>query len=256
MKFSEQWLREWVNPTLSTEALAHQLTMAGLEVESVDAVAGDFSGVVVGEVLQVEPHPDADKLRVCQVNVGEAAPLNIVCGAANVCQGMKAPVALVGAVLPGDFKIKKSKLRGVPSHGMLCSTKELGLSEQAEGLMELPADAQVGEDMRSYLQLEDVSIELGLTPNRGDCLSLAGIAREVAVLNQLEVSEPEIATQAVTIDDTLPVALDAEADCPHYVGRVIRGINPTAQTPLWLQERLSLRLVLGIACAGSADACL
>ena len=238
MKFSEQWLREWVNPAISTAELAHQLTMAGLEVESVEAVAGDFSQVVVGEVLQVEPHPDADKLRVCQVNVGEATPLNIVCGAANVRQGMKAPVALVGAVLPGDFKIKKSKLRGVPSHGMLCSTKELGLSEQAEGLMELPADAAVGEDMRRYLQLDDVSIELGLTPNRGDCLSLAGIAREVGVLNQMVTTAPEIASQAATIDASLSVTLEAEGDCPHYVGRVIQGINPAAQTPLWLEERL------------------
>jgi phenylalanyl-tRNA synthetase beta chain len=238
MKFSEQWLREWINPAISTTELAHQLTMAGLEVEAVETVAGDFSLVVVGEVLQVEPHPDANKLRVCQVNVGQPAPLNIVCGAANVRQGMKAPVALVGAVLPGDFKIKKSKLRGVPSHGMLCSTKELGLSEQAEGLMELPAEAPVGEDMRHYLQLDDVSIELGLTPNRGDCLSLAGIAREVGVLNQRVVSGPEIVPQAATIDDTLPVVLEAEADCPHYVGRVIRGINPIARTPLWLQERL------------------
>ena len=238
MKFSEQWLREWVNPAISTDELAHQLTMAGLEVEAVEAVAGDFSKVVVGEVLQVEPHPDADKLRVCQVNVDEAAPLNIVCGAANVREGMKAPVALVGAVLPGDFKIKKSKLRGVPSHGMLCSTKELGLSEQAEGLMELPADAPVGEDMRRYLQLDDVSIELSLTPNRGDCLSVAGIAREVGVLNQLEVSGPDIAAQPAVIEDTLEVGLEAEADCPHYVGRVLRDINPTAQTPLWMQERL------------------
>jgi len=238
MKFSEQWLREWVDPAISTAELAHQLTMAGLEVEAVEAVAGDFSQVVVGEVLQVEPHPDADKLRVCKVNVGEAAPLNIVCGAANVRQGMKAPVALVGAVLPGDFKIKKSKLRGVPSHGMLCSTKELGLSDHAEGLMELPADAVVGEDMRRYLQLDDVSIELGLTPNRGDCLSLAGIAREVGVLNQMIVSAPDIASQAATIDDSLPVTLEAAGDCPHYVGRVIRGINPAAQTPLWLEERL------------------
>jgi len=238
MKFSEHWLREWVDPAISTAELAHQLTMAGLEVEAVEAVAGDFSQVVVGEVLQVEPHPDANKLRVCQVNVGQPAPLNIVCGAANVRRGMKAPVALVGAVLPGDFKIKKSKLRGVPSHGMLCSTRELGLSEQAEGLMELPAEAPVGEDMRHYLQLDDVSIELGLTPNRGDCLSLAGIAREVGVLNQQVVSGPEIGPQAATIDDTLPVALEAEADCPHYVGRVIRGINPAAQSPLWLQERL------------------
>ena len=238
MKFSEQWLREWVNPAISTEELAHQLTMAGLEVEAVEAVAGDCSLVVVGEVLQVEPHPDADKLRVCQVNVGEAQPLNIVCGAANVHQGMKAPVALVGAVLSGDFKIKKSKLRGVPSHGMLCSSKELGLTEQAEGLMALPADAPVGEDIRAYLQLDDVSIELGLTPNRGDCLSLAGIAREVGVLNQTEVSPPEIPAQAAIVDDTFPVTLAAEADCPHYVGRIIRGIDSSAVTPLWLQERL------------------
>ena len=238
MKFSEQWLREWVNPAISTEALAHQLTMAGLEVEAVDPVAGDFSKVVVGEVLKVEPHPDADKLRVCQVNVGAKAPLNIVCGAANVRQGLRAPVALVGAVLPGDFKIKKSKLRGVPSHGMLCSSKELGLSEQAEGLMELPAEAPVGEDIRSYLQLDDHSLELGLTPNRGDCLSLAGIAREVGALNEAEVTVLDIPAQPAMIDDTFPVALEAEEDCPHYVGRVLRGIDPAAQTPAWMQERL------------------
>jgi phenylalanyl-tRNA synthetase beta chain len=151
---------------------------------------------------------------------------------------MRAPVATVGAVLPGDFKIKKSKLRGVPSHGMLCSTKELGLSEQAEGLMELPTNAPVGEDMRSYLQLDDHSIELGLTPNRGDCLSLAGIAREVGVLNQAEVSGPDIPAQGAVIKDTFPVTLDAEEDCPHYVGRVIQGIDTTAQTPQWMQERL------------------
>lgn len=238
MKFSEQWLREWVNPAISTEALAHQLTMAGLEVEAVEPVAGDFSKVVVGEVLKVEPHPDADKLRVCQVNVGAKAPLNIVCGAANVREGLRAPVAMVGAVLPGDFKIKKSKLRGVPSHGMLCSTKELGLSEQAEGLMELPADAPLGEDVRTYLQLDDHSIELGLTPNRGDCLSLTGIAREVGVLNEAAVSAPDIPAQPAVIDDTFPVILEAEEDCPHYVGRVIRGIDPAAQTPQWMQERL------------------
>ena len=238
MKFSEQWLREWVNPAISTEALAHQLTMAGLEVEAVDPVAGDFSKVVVGEVLKVEPHPDADKLRVCQVNVGAKAPLNIVCGAANVREGLHVPVAMVGAVLPGDFKIKKSKLRGVPSHGMLCSSKELGLSEQAEGLMELPTDAPLGEDVRVYLQLDDHSIELGLTPNRGDCLSLTGIAREVGVLNQAEISAPDMPAQPAVIDDTFPVTLEAEGDCPHYVGRVIRGIDPTAQTPQWMQEHL------------------
>ncbi len=238
MKFSEKWLREWVDPPISTGELAHQLTMAGLEVDAVEPVAGDFSKVVVAEVLKVEPHPDADKLRVCQVNTGEGEPLNIVCGAANVRQGLKVPAALVGARLPGDFKIRKSKLRGVPSHGMLCSAKELGMAEQAEGLMELPADAPVGQPLEEYLSLDDVSIELGLTPNRGDCLSLAGIAREVGVLNQMAVKEPGITPVAAETDATFAVSLKAAADCPRYVGRVIRQINPRATTPLWMQERL------------------
>ncbi|MDH5370931.1 MAG: phenylalanine--tRNA ligase subunit beta, partial [Gammaproteobacteria bacterium] len=153
MKFSEQWLREWINPDISTDELSHQLTMAGLEVDAIEPVAAEFTKVVVGEVLSVEKHPDADKLNVCQVNVGEDEPLNIVCGAANVREGLRIPAALVGAVLPGDFKIKKSKLRGVPSHGMLCSTSELGITETAEGLMELPNDAPIGTDIRDYLNL-------------------------------------------------------------------------------------------------------
>ncbi|HID48178.1 MAG TPA: phenylalanine--tRNA ligase subunit beta, partial [Chromatiales bacterium] len=238
MKFSEKWLREWVDPPVSTEELAHQLTMAGLEVDAIEPVAGEFRKVVVGEVLAVEPHPDADKLRVCQVKVGEDKLLTIVCGAANARAGLKAPVALVGAVLPGDFRIKKSKLRGVPSHGMLCSEKELGLADQAEGLMELPDDAPVGQDMRDYLELDDVSIELGLTPNRGDCLSIAGVARETGVLNRLSVAGPDIPPVDPAIDATLEVVLDATRDCPRYVGRIIQGIDPSARTPLWMQEKL------------------
>ena len=238
MKFSEQWLREWVNPALSTEELCHQLTMAGLEVDAVEPVAASFSGVVVGEVIKVEPHPDADKLRVTQVNIGAAEPLNIVCGAANVREGMKAPVAVVGAVLPGDFKIKQAKLRGVPSFGMLCSTSELGLSESASGLMELPLDAPVGEDIRHYLQLDDVTIELGLTPNRSDCLGVAGIAREVAANNRLPMGGPAIEVVEATIADTLPVTVTDTQACPRYLGRVIRGINPDTASPLWMQERL------------------
>ncbi len=238
MKFSEQWLREWVNPPISTVELAEQLTMAGLEVDALEPVASEFDKVVVGEVVSLEKHPDADKLRVCQVNVGDKAQLQIVCGAANVHAGMKAPVALIGASLPGDFKIKKSKLRGVESFGMLCSAKELGLAESSEGLLPLAPDAPVGQSVRDYLQLDDVSIELGLTPNRGDCLGVEGVAREVAVLNKLDVSAPAIEPIAASIQDSFQVTLDAEADCPLYCGRVIRGINPAATTPLWLQERL------------------
>ena len=238
MKFSEQWLREWVSPSVTTEELCHQLTMAGLEVDAVEPVAGKFEGVVVGEVVKVEPHPDADKLRVTQVNIGQDELLTIVCGAANVREGMRVPTAVVGARLPGDFKIKKAKLRGVPSFGMLCSESEIGLAESASGLMELPADAPIGEDLRAYLKLDDVTIELGLTPNRSDCLSVAGIAREVGVLNQLQVNGPAIEAVAGASDDTLPVTVSAPGDCPRYLGRVIRGVNSAAQTPLWMQERL------------------
>lgn len=238
MKFSEQWLREWVNPSVSTDELCHQLTMAGLEVDAVEAVAGSFSGVVVGEVLKVEPHPDADKLRVTEVNVGASESLGIVCGAANVRVGLKVPVAVVGAVLPGNFRIKQAKLRGVPSAGMLCSASELGLAESSAGLLELSPDAPVGEDIRHYLKLDDVSIELGLTPNRGDCLSVAGIARETGVINQMAVGGPAIESVAATTKETFPVAVEAPNDCPRYIGRVIRDVNVKAETPLWMQERL------------------
>ncbi len=238
MKFSEQWLREWVNPSVTTEELCHQLTMAGLEVDAIEPVAASFTGVVVGEVVKIEPHPDADKLRVTQVNIGQDELLTIVCGAANVREGMRVPTAVVGANLPGDFKIKKAKLRGVPSFGMLCSESEIGLAESASGLMELPADAPIGEDLRFYLKLDDVTIELGLTPNRGDCLSVAGIAREVGVLNQITVKAPAIEALSAVTDETLPVTVSAPGDCPRYLGRVIRGVNVKAETPLWMQERL------------------
>jgi phenylalanyl-tRNA synthetase beta chain len=238
MKFSEQWLREWVNPSINTAELAHTLTMAGLEVEAVEPVAGDFDHTVVGQVVELTPHPDADKLNVCKVDVGQGEALQIVCGAPNVALNMKAPVAVVGATLPGNFKIKKAKLRGVESFGMLCSAKELQLSESAEGLMVLPADAPVGTDIREYLGLNDNAIELGLTPNRGDCLSVVGVAREVGVLTGQDVRSqpsPEIVTET---DATFPVTIEATVDCPHYAGRVIQGVDARAETPLWMQERL------------------
>lgn len=238
MKFSAQWLREWVNPAIDNDTLSAQLTMAGLEVDAVAPVAEAFSGVVVGEVLQVEQHPDADKLRVCQVNIGSGESLNIVCGAANVRVGLRVPTATIGAVLPGDFRIKRSKLRGVESFGMLCSAKELGLAETSDGLLELPLDAPVGQDLRAYLQLDDVTFELGLTPNRGDCLSIAGIAREVGVVNRCAVTAPRIEAVTAACTDTFPINVTAPADCPRYVGRIIRGINPRATTPSWMVERL------------------
>ncbi|MGZ4990055.1 MAG: phenylalanine--tRNA ligase subunit beta [Methylobacter sp.] len=238
MQISEAWLREYVNPAISTEQLVEQLTMAGLEVDSITPAAAVFSGVVVGEVLAMEQHPDADRLRVCQVAVGETEPLQIVCGASNVRVGLRIPAALIGAVLPGDFKIKKSKLRGVESYGMLCSEKELGLAADANGLMELAADAQVGVDIREYLSLNDNIIEVDLTPNRADCLSVEGIAREVAVLNKMDWSATQVEKPAVSHTDTLTVSVIATDACPRYLGRLIKGVNPKAETPLWMQERL------------------
>ena len=181
MKFSEQWLRSWVNPPVSSDDLVARLSMAGLEVDSVTPAAGQFSGVVVGEILSAEQHPDADKLRVCQVSNGSES-FQVVCGAPNARPGIKIPFAMIGAELPGDFKIKKAKLRGVESNGMLCSASELQISDDNSGLMELAADAPVGQSIRDYLNLDDVSVEVDLTPNRGDCLSLAGLAREVGAL--------------------------------------------------------------------------
>ncbi len=238
MKFSEQWLREWVNPEITTDVLSHQLTMAGLEVDAIEKVAGDFSKVVVAQVLDVTKHPDADKLRVCSVNIGEAEPLTIVCGAANVANGVKVPAALIGAKLPGGLKIKKGKLRGVASHGMLCSETEIGLAEEADGLMILPDDAPVGDSIRDYLKLDDMAFDVDLTPNRGDCLSVQGIAREVGVLNSLNVTK--IKTKKITAQhkDTLKVTIKAEQACPHYSGLIIKNVNVNATTPLWMIEKL------------------
>lgn len=238
MQISEAWLREYVNPAISTEELVAQLTMAGLEVDSVTPAAAAFSGVVVGEVLAMAQHPDADRLRVCQVAVGEAEPLQIVCGASNVRVGLKIPAALCGAVLPGDFKIKRSKLRGVESFGMLCSEKELGLAADANGLMELAGDAPVGIDIREYLSLNDTLIEVDLTPNRADCLSVEGIAREVAVLNRMDWSATQVESLEMAHQDILNVGVEDTAACPRYLGRLIKNVNAKATTPLWMQERL------------------
>ncbi|WP_346352138.1 phenylalanine--tRNA ligase subunit beta [Oceanimonas sp. AH20CE76] len=238
MKFSKSWLDEWVNTGLNDEALAEQITMAGLEVDGIEPVAGDFSQVVVGEVIECGQHPDADKLRVTKINVGSDELLDIVCGAPNCRQGLKVAVAVVGAVLPGDFKIKKAKLRGQPSHGMLCSYSELGIDIESDGIIELPADAPVGTDVRDYLALNDVTIEVDLTPNRADCLSMAGLAREVGVLNNQDVNWPEIAAVPASIDDQLDIQLHAPEACPRYLGRVVRNINVKAATPLWMQEKL------------------
>ncbi|MEG9623088.1 phenylalanine--tRNA ligase subunit beta [Pseudomonas guariconensis] len=237
MKFSEQWLRGWVNPQVSRDELVARLSMAGLEVDSVTPAAGQFSGIVVGEILATEQHPDADKLRVCQVSSGQET-FQVVCGAPNARPGIKIPFAMIGAELPGDFKIKKAKLRGVESFGMLCSAAELQISEENDGLLELAADAPVGEDIRQYLNLDDASIEIGLTPNRGDCLSIAGLARDVSALYDVPVTRPQVPAVAPAHDEVRPVEVCAPAACPRYLGRVIRNVDLSKPTPLWMVERL------------------
>lgn len=238
MQFSEAWLRSLVNPDLDASQLGHLLTMAGLEVEALEAVAPAFTQVVVGEILTAEKHPNADRLQVCQVNVGESEPLHIVCGAPNARAGLKTACARVGAVLPGDFKIKQAKVRGVASAGMLCSAKELGISVDAAGIMELAADAPVGMALRAWLGLDDHLFTLKLTPNRGDCLSLEGIAREVAALTTSPVTAVDCTPVAASLEDVFPVRIDAETACPRYCGRVIKGIAPRAVTPAWMVQRL------------------
>ncbi|EXB24847.1 phenylalanine--tRNA ligase, beta subunit [Acinetobacter baumannii 1437282] len=238
MKISENWLRTWVNPAIDSDTLSDQLTMLGLEVDDLAPVAKPFTGVVVGEVLTVEQHPDADRLRVTMVNIGSGEPLQIVCGAPNVRVGMKAPVATVGAVLPGDFKIKKGKLRGVESHGMLCGASEIDLEDKIDGLLELPADAPVGINIREYLKLDDNVIDISITPNRGDCFSIRGIAREIAVINQLKMNEPEIQSVAATITDEKAVTITTEGT-PRYLGRIVKNVNVKAATPDWMEQALA-----------------
>ncbi|GKX57952.1 phenylalanine--tRNA ligase subunit beta [Leminorella grimontii] len=238
MKFSESWLREWVNPALSREELSEQITMAGLEVDGIEPVAGEFTGVVVGRVVECAQHPNADKLRVTKVDVGRGEPLDIVCGAPNCRKGLTVACATVGAVLPGDFKIKAAKLRGEPSEGMLCSFSELGISDDHSGIIELPEDAPLGQDVREYLKLDDATIEISVTPNRADCLGIIGVARDVAVINRLPLNEPDTSAIAATVSDTLPIHIEATDACPRYLGRVVKGINVKAATPLWMKEKL------------------
>ncbi|MDC5150266.1 phenylalanine--tRNA ligase subunit beta [Acinetobacter baumannii] len=238
MKISENWLRTWVNPAIDSDTLSDQLTMLGLEVDELAPVAKPFTGVVVGEVLTVEQHPDADRLRVTTVNIGSGEPLQIVCGAPNVRAGMKAPVATIGAVLPGDFKIKKGKLRGVESQGMLCGASEIDLEDKIDGLLELPDDAPVGVNIREYLKLDDNVIDISITPNRGDCFSIRGIAREVAVINQLQMNEPEIKSVDATITDEKKVVINTDG-APRYLGRVIKNVNVKAATPEWMEQALA-----------------
>ena len=224
MKFSENWLKSWVNPGLSTEQLTYLLTMAGLEVESTEAAAPVFTGVVVGEVKTVRKHENADRLRVTEVDVGTGTLVQIVCGAPNVAEGVKVPCALSGALLPGDFKIKPTKMRGVESNGMLCSGKELGIPDEVDGLLLLPADAPVGASIRDYLDLDDTVIELKITPNRADCLGMRGIAREVAALTGSSVSMPALSPVTVTLDEQRSVTLAADQACGRYPGRVVGGV--------------------------------
>ena len=244
MKFSEAWLREWVSPDVDTATLCHQLTMAGLEVGSVEPAAPAFHSVVVAEVTAVEAHPDADKLRVCKVSDG-AEELQIVCGASNVRTGLKVPLIKIGGELISSdgkpFKIKKSKLRGIESSGMLCSAVELGLADSSDGLLELSNDALVGQDIREHLNLNDTVIEVELTPNRGDCLGLRGIAREVAVLNGMEFTDKcmsDVIATTIKHEDVISVELQAKNQCPAFSGRIVKGINVKAETPMWMQERL------------------
>jgi phenylalanyl-tRNA synthetase beta chain len=243
MQFSENWLRTMVNPAMTSDELSHLLTMSGLEVEEVEAVAPPFSNVVVAEVLEVSKHPNADRLNVCTVNVGTGTLLNIVCGAPNVRAGMKAICAMAGAVLPPGadgkpFEIKVGQLRGVESQGMMCSAKELKLSEESSGLMELPADAPVGQNIRDYLALNDLKFTIKLTPNKADCLSVLGVAREVSALTGTPLTPPQNRIVPVNGDEVLPVKISAPDLCGRFSGRVIRGLNAKAQTPAWMVQRL------------------
>lgn len=238
MLFPESWLRSLVNPAINTEELSHRLTMAGLEIEDTAPVAPPFTGVVVAQIVEVAPHPNADKLRICQVDDGSGELLQIVCGAPNAAKGIKVPLAKIGAVLPGNFKISKGKLRGEVSFGMLCSARELGLSQDHDGLLELEASAMVGQDIRQALDLDDTVFEIKLTPNRADCLSLHGVAREVSALTGAPLKAFDFSPVAVSINDNLAVNVQAPDLCGRFAGRVIKGVNAKAPTPAWMKSRL------------------
>jgi phenylalanyl-tRNA synthetase beta chain len=238
MQISERWLRSFVDPPLAAEELAHLLTMSGVEVETCSPVAPPFTGVVVGQVLSVEKHPNADRLTVCSVDAGTGAPLAVVCGAPNVAIGMKAPLALIGATLPGGLAIKVTAMRGVESHGMLCSARELGLSDDHSGLLALPADARPGRDVREVLALDDRIFTLKLTPNRADCLSVLGVAREVSALTRAKLQAPDIRSVPPSSDAKFPVKISDPRGCGRFSGRVIRNLNAAVPTPAWMKERL------------------
>jgi len=238
MKFSEKWLREWVDPPLDTEELAHRLTMIGHEVDALEPDGGGLDGVLVGEVLEVRKHPNADRLSVCRVSVGEGEPLEVVCGAPNVRAGMKSPFAPVGTTLPNGVTLRRSKIRGVESNGMLCSAVELALGDESDGIVELDSEASAGQPLCGHLDLPDVAIDLDLTPNRGDCFSVLGIAREVAAMTQTDLRDPAVAAVKATIADEHPVELEYPRGCPRFAARVVRNINMTARSPDWMKERL------------------
>lgn len=237
MRFNKLWLDEFVSNNLTANELADKITMAGLEVDTVEDVCGKFTGVVVGEVLTCIDHPDSDHLHVTTVNVGNEV-LDIVCGAPNCRAGLKVACAIVGAVLPGDFKIKPCKLRGVPSNGMLCSYKELGMKEESDGIIELPNDAPIGVDLHEYLKLNDKIIDVDLTANRADCLSIYGLAREVSVLLETEVNDVEFECADETIDDVMPFSIEDTAVTQRYISRVLKGVDLSIPSPIWMQERL------------------
>ncbi|MEF3193112.1 MAG: phenylalanine--tRNA ligase subunit beta, partial [Halothiobacillaceae bacterium] len=238
MRFSEHWLREWINPALTSEEIGAQLTMAGLELDALKPAAPTIEGVVVARILTAEPHPDADKLRVCQVDDGTGAPVQVVCGAPNARAGLMAAFARVGAKLPGGLAIKQARLRGIESFGMLCGADELGLAGYPDGLLELPADAPVGADFRDYLDLDDHIIELGITPNRGDCLSILGLAREIAAQNAMPIDGPALIPVPARSNAAVSVTVHAPKACPRYCARVIEAIPADVTTPLWMCERL------------------
>ncbi len=239
MRVSEQWLREWVDPAVDTQQLADTLTMAGLEVDGIESAAPKFSGVVVAKVLQVEAHPDAKKLHVCQVDDGKGEVSNVICGASNVRKGLMVAFAKVGAVLPNDFKIEPKELRGVESFGMLCSESELGLAESSQGIMELPEDAGLGSDVYSSFALDDQVIDIDLTPNRSDCLSIQGIAREVSALLDTSLQKDFSVSEVKAVSESsFPVSINAKNECPRYVGRVVEGVSGNISSPLWMQENL------------------
>ncbi len=238
MKFAETWLREWVDPKLDAQELAHQLTMAGHEVNSVELQGEALEGVVIAEIVSVEQHPNADRLTVCQVTTGKGKPIEVVCGAPNVVAGMKSPLAVPGVRLPDGTKMRRSKIRGVASNGMLCSAIELGLGDEADGIIALPDDAPTGVELSEYLELPDNIFDLDLTPNRGDCFSVLGIARDLAAITGSQVTMPELAQSSATVEDAHPVEIKDPSACPRFAGRVIRNIDPAAKSPIWLTERL------------------